>query len=133
MAYTNYTAPTEALSQWLETIAPMYFDFDTKQLHRTGVFGYINEVMATTNMDTYHGVTVARREFYPNTANYTKSLFKMAALQQIDYPMAHAGVATAVLMLHESEILKYGIHWIIFRHGIKIRKITLTLIWTALL
>ena len=86
----------------------MYFDFDTKQLHRTGVFGYINEVMATTNMDTYHGVTVARREFYPNTANYTKSLFKMAALQQIDYPMAHAGVATAVLMLHESEILKYG-------------------------
>ena len=86
----------------------MYFDFDTKQLHRTGVFGYINEVMATTNMDTYHGVTVARREFYPNTANYTKSLFKMAALQQIDYPMANAGVATAVLLLHESEILKYG-------------------------
>lgn len=87
----------------------MYFDFDTKQLHRTGVFGYINEVMATTNMDTYHGVTVARREFYPNTANYTKSLFKMAALQQIDYPMANAGVATAVLLLHESEILKYGV------------------------
>lgn len=108
MAYTNYTSPTEALSQWLESISPMYFDFDTKQLHRTGVFGYINEVMATTNMDTYHGVTVARREFYPNTANYAKSLFKMAALQQIDYPMANAGVASAVLLLHESDIVKYG-------------------------
>lgn len=108
MAYTNYSSQTEALSQWLETIAPMYFDFDTKQLHRTGVFGYINEVMSTVNNDTYHGVTVARREFYPNTANYTKSLFKMAALQQIDYPMAKAGVASAVLLIREAEIIKYG-------------------------
>ena len=73
MGYTDYTTPTEAVNQWVEAIAPMYFDFDTSQLHRTGVFGYINEVMATANMDTYHGVAVARREFYPTTANYTKS------------------------------------------------------------
>lgn len=109
MGYTDYTTPTEAVNQWVEAIAPMYFDFDTSQLHRTGVFGYINEVMATANMDTYHGVAVARREFYPTTANYTKSLFKMAALQQIDYPMAHAATASCTLLLREDELLKYGV------------------------
>ena len=108
MGYSDFTSPTEAVNQWIDVIAPMYFDFDTKKLHRSGVFGYINEVMSTTNMDTYHGVTVARREFYPNTANYTKSLFKMAALQQIGYPLANAGVASAVILLSQEQILSYG-------------------------
>jgi hypothetical protein len=68
----------------------------------------MNEVMSTVNMDTYHGVAVARQEFYPNTANYTKSLFKMAALQEVPYPLANAGTATCVLLLKEKELLDYA-------------------------
>lgn len=108
MAYTNYADPSETLSTWLDAISPAYFDFDTEKLHRTGVFGYMNEVMSTVNMDTYHGVAVARQEFYPNTANYTKSLFKMAALQEVPYPLANAGTATCVLLLKEKELLDYA-------------------------
>jgi hypothetical protein len=109
MAFTDYTASYTAMQHWVEDISPRYFNFDATQLHRTGVFGYINEVMSTVNMDTYHGVTVARREFYPNTALYTKSLFKMAALQQIAYPLANPAEASCTLVLKEDELVKYGV------------------------
>ena len=108
MAYEDYTNPAEALSLWINDIAPKYFDFDANELHRTGVFGYINEVMAQTDMDSHHAVTVARREFYPTTAIYRKNLFKMAALQKIPYPLATAASCTAILLLKESELLQYA-------------------------
>lgn len=106
MGYKDYTDPSTVQEYWLSDIAPKYFNFNTANLHRTGVFGYVNEVMATTESDTAHAVSVARREFYPNTAKYTKSLYKMAALQQISYPFANPAVATVVLLLREEEIIK---------------------------
>ena len=83
MSFVDYTDPATIQKEWIENIAPKYFNFDTSELHRTGEFGYTNEVMATVESDTAHGVSIARREFYPTTAKYTKSLYKMAALQQI--------------------------------------------------
>lgn len=109
MAFTDYTSSTDAMQKWIDDIAPKYFDFDASLLHRTGVFGYINDVMSTVNLDTYHGVTIARREFYPNTAIYTKSLFKMAALQRIAYPLANPAQASCTLLLREAELVKYGV------------------------
>lgn len=107
-SYTDYTNPADAYNSWLENIAPKYFSFDTKELHRTGVFGYVNEVMSTIENDTAHGVSIARREFYPTTAKYTKSLYKMAALQQISYPLANPAEASAILLMRENEIINYG-------------------------
>lgn len=106
MNYTDYTDPGTVQEYWLQNIAPKYFNFNTQNLHRTGIFGYVNEVDATIESDTAHAVSVARREFYPNTAIYTKSLYKMAALQQISYPLANPAVATAILLLREDEIIK---------------------------
>lgn len=109
MAFIDYTSSESSMKHWIDEIAPKYFNFDTSQLHRTGVFGYINDVMSTVNLDTYHGVTIARREFYPNTASYTKSLFKMAALQKIAYPLANTATASCIILLREAELLKYGV------------------------
>lgn len=108
MAFTDYTTSANALDAWLEDIAPHYFDFDATELHRTGVFGYINEVMSQSELDAHHAVTIARREFYPTTALYRKNLFKMAALHQLGYPLATAAVCTATLMFKEEELLKYA-------------------------
>ena len=82
MSFVDYTDPATIQKEWIENIAPKYFNFDTSELHRTGEFGYTNEVMATVESDTAHGVSIARREFYPTTAKYTKSLYKMA-----DFPV----------------------------------------------
>lgn len=106
--YVDYTDPAEVLSFWLENISPKYFNFDTKELHRTGEFGYTNEVMATVSSDAAHAVSIARREFYPTTAQYTKSLYKMAALQQIPYPLSNPAQASVILLMLEKEIIEYG-------------------------
>lgn len=106
--YVDYTDPAEVQKFWLENISPKYFNFDTKDLHRTGEFGYTNEVMSTVESDTAHGVSIARREFYPTTAKYTKSLYKMAALQQIPYPLSNPSQASVVLLMMEKEIIEYG-------------------------
>ena len=108
MSYIDYTNPAVAMDYWFKNIAPKYFNFNVAELHRTGIFGYTNEVMATVENDTAHAVSIARREFYPTTAHYTKSLYKMAALQQISYPLATAAQATAILLLQESDIINNG-------------------------
>lgn len=108
MGYVDYTDPVSAQDFWFKEIAPKYFNFNVANLHRTGIFGYVNETMSTVENDTAHAVSIARREFYPTTARYTKSLYKMAALQQISYPFANPAQATAILLMQESEILKYG-------------------------
>lgn len=109
-SYTDYTNPADAYNFWLTNIAPKYFNFDVKELHRTGVFGYVNEVMSTIENDNAHAVSIARREFYPTTAQYTKSLYKMAALQQLSYPLANPAEASAVMLMKEDEILNYGVY-----------------------
>lgn len=108
MAYVDYTDKDVSMQKWLEEIAPKYFDFDTSELYMTSQFGYINEVMSTVENDTHHAVSIARREFYPTYAHYLKSFYKMAALQQISYPLANPATATAILILRESDIITYG-------------------------
>jgi hypothetical protein len=108
MAYVDYTDKDVSMKKWLEEIAPKYFDFDASELYMTSQFGYMNEVMGTVENDTHHAVSIARREFYPTTAHYLSSFYKMAALQQISYPLANPATATAILILKESDILLYG-------------------------
>ena len=108
MGYIDYSDKSVSMSKWLEEIAPKYFDFPSENIHRTSQFGYMNEVMSTIENDTHHAVSIARREFYPTTAKYLKSFYKMGALQKISYPMANPAVATAILIIKQEDILKYG-------------------------
>lgn len=108
MSYVDYTNKASSMEKWLEEISPKYFDFDTDELHQASQFGYINEVMSAVENDTAHAVSIARREFYPTTANYLKSFYKMGALHELSYPMANPAVATAVLIIKENDIIRYG-------------------------
>ena len=92
-------------SEWIDEIAPKYFDLNHISTYRSGLFGYTNELISTISEDIYNAVTNVRREFYPNTAGYMSSLYRMAALQQIDAPMATPGTCNAVLVIKEDDIL----------------------------
>ena len=104
----SYTSTADVQEQWLNNIATNYFDFDKISTYRAGIFGYINEVMATVTMDTHQAMNIARREFYPVTAQFPQSIHKMASLQKKDLPMVTPGICHAVLLLDESEVLQYS-------------------------
>ena len=103
----DYTSQSSITQDWLENIAPKYFDFDQTNNLRTGLFGYINEVMGNTVEDTFNAVTIARREFYPTQAQYVNSIYRMGALQELDAPMSVPAVVNAVLVIKEEQIIPY--------------------------
>ena len=83
----NYTNIGDIKDYWLKTIAPNYINFEDINTYESGIFGYVNEVMANTTEDAFNATNIARREFYPITAQYLSSLYKMATLQSINIPL----------------------------------------------
>lgn len=101
----KYTSYAELQDFWIKNIAPNYFDFENINNYRAGIFGYINEVMSTVTMDTHNALNIARREFYPVSAQNAQSIYKMAALQKIGLPVATPASCNAVLLLNQDEVL----------------------------
>ena len=93
---------------WLKTIAPNYFNFDDVNTYETGIFGYINEVMSNTTEDAFNATNLARREFYPITAQYLSSLYKMATLQSIDIPLTTPAQCKCALIIPQEEVIEYS-------------------------
>lgn len=104
----SYVTAAEMVDYWINKVAPRYFEMDNVNTYRAGTLGLINDMMGTSVEDVVHGMMVARREFYPNTAQYMKSLYRHAAAREMDAPMATPATATILLMIQQSDILKYG-------------------------
>ena len=101
----DYTNLTTEIQDWIDNIAPKYFNFDQVANYRTGIFGYVNEVMGTVTEDTFNAVSVARREFYPTHALYDESIYRMAALQRMDAPLSIPARVRAILVIKENDII----------------------------
>ena len=104
----SYASAAEMVNYWITNMAPRYFEMDNVNTYRAGTLGLLNDMMGTTTEDMVHGMMVARREFYPNTAQYMKSLYRHAAAREMQAPMATPATATILLMIQQSDILKYG-------------------------
>lgn len=104
----NYTNLADIKKFWKENIAKEYLNFDNVNNYNLGVFGYINEVMGTAMEDGQNAINIARREFYPISAKYESSFYKMAATQRIELPMATPSVCNAILILSEDLVLEKG-------------------------
>lgn len=102
---TDYTSIGNIKEYMLTKIAPNYFDMDNQNNYNIGIFGYINEIIATAIEDGQNAANVIRREFYPATAQFTSSLYKMAAVQDMDVPMTTPAVAKAALIISQDEII----------------------------
>ena len=104
----NYSSIGNIKDYWLKTIAPNYFNFDDVNTYETGIFGYINEVMSNTTEDAFNATNLARREFYPITAQYLSSLYKMATLQSIDIPLTTPAQCKCALIIPQEEVIEYS-------------------------
>lgn len=102
----KYTSSAEVQDFMIGNIAPKYFDFENVNNYRSGLFGYINEVISQITMDTHNAINIARREFYPVTAENPRSFYKMAALQKIGLPLVVPGQCKAVLILDQDEVIE---------------------------
>lgn len=102
----KYLNLADIKDHWLNVIAPNYFDFNNVNNYQAGIFGYINEVMGEAVEDSFNAVNTARREFYPVTAEYISSLYKMATLQKIGIPMAIPSTCRAALVLSQNEVIE---------------------------
>lgn len=101
----KYTSTADVQDFMINNIATKYFDFENVNVYRTGLFGYVNEIIAQITMDTHNAINIARREFYPVTAENPRSFFKMAALQKIGLPLVTPGQCKAVLILNRDEVI----------------------------
>lgn len=101
----NYTNAADLQKFWLEVIAPNYFSLDDINNYKSGIFGYINEVMATTTEDAFNAMSSARREFYPVTAQFASSLYTMASMQQISVPLTVPAHCKCALIIPQKEII----------------------------
>ena len=102
----NYTNIGDIKDYWLKNIAPNYFSFEDINTYSTGIFGYINEVMGTTTEDAFNATNIARREFYPITAQYLSSLYKMATLQSIEIPLTIPAQCKCALIIPQDQIIE---------------------------
>lgn len=121
----KYTSSAEIQDFMINNIATKYFDFENVNNYRTGLFGYINEVISQITMDTHNAINIARREFYPVTAENPRSFYKMAALQKIGLPLVTPGQCKAVLILDQDEVIdnssyKNGIYTCVIDNSVSI-------------
>lgn len=102
----NYSSIAD-IQEFLEhDIAPKFFDFGDTNDYKIGVFGYINEVMSTITADIFNVINIAKREFYPATAQNMTSFYKMAGICNVDVPMTIPASLNAILMMREKEIIE---------------------------
>lgn len=106
MSTKKYTSIANIKDEWLTNIAPNYLEFDNVNNYQSGIFGYVNEIMANTTEDTFNAVNIARREFYPTTAQNKQSLYKMATLQRIGLPMTTPGSTKAVFLIPVKDVIE---------------------------
>ena len=104
--YADYTNISSIKSYWREHIAPNYFDFNNANNYNIGIFGYVNEIMANSVEDSFNATAIARREFYPNVAQFTSSLYAMATLQSIEIPLTKPATCRCVLIIPQHEIIE---------------------------
>lgn len=101
----NYSSIADMQNFWLSDIATQYFNFEEMNLYKIGLFGYVNEVMATVTADCFNAVNIAKREFYSATAQNIASYYKMAGQYGIPLPMATPARCTLALFIPESVII----------------------------
>lgn len=104
----SYESAAEITNFWIKNIMPRYFDSSAVNTYRAGTLGYTSDIMSTVTEDSFHAMMVAKREVLPNTAQYLSSLYLHGAARLMDAPMGTPAQANILLMIQQSELLKYG-------------------------
>ena len=93
---------------WFERIAPKYLDVDNLSHLKVGLYGYINEVMATNIRYATAHRNFLYDESFLNTASLTKSIYNKAKSYNYEIPMATPASLDITFTLNQRDILNHG-------------------------
>ena len=95
-------------NHWINDIATKYMDVSNINHLKVGLFGYLNEVMATEiRYDVAHR-NFLYDETFLNTASMTKSIYNKAKSYNYEISQAFPASCVIVFSLKQSDIIKYG-------------------------
>lgn len=109
MANELYSSSYDILEQWLENIAPKYFEVEDTSLLKSSLFGYINEIMANSVEDVAHSVALQYNEIFPNKAVLPTTIYNYAALAKYENFMATPARIKFALVLSKDDIVNLSV------------------------
>lgn len=86
-------------------IAPTYLNLDTNSNYRVGVYGYVNEVVATGTSMVASSLSELFTEIFPNTARMPESIMKYASLANVEGIYAKPSIMDIILVIDEDYII----------------------------
>ena len=101
----NYNDIYSIKKMILEDIAPKYFKVDELNTLNVGLFGYVNETIATTTEDTYNTISTYINELIPVRARLPESIYGYATTVQLHQLFANAAEMQMVLIFEKSSII----------------------------
>ena len=94
---------------WINDIAKKYFDITDINLLKVGLFGYVNEVMASAVEDHYEHELIMSNEIFPNKAVIPNSIYAYTALARYDDFNAKPSTIYFSLIMKKDDIIKQSV------------------------
>lgn len=94
---------------WINNIAKKYFDITDINLLKVGLFGYVNEVMASAVEDHYEHELIMSNEIFPNKAVIPNSIYAYTALARYDDFNAKPSTIYFSLIMKKDDIIKQSV------------------------
>ena len=109
MANLNLYNSTQYIEdEWLNLVSK-YFPDDNISLMKTGLFGYVNEIMAQEVKNSMYHKNFIYDEYLLNTASTSKSIYNFAKLYNVPIDNATPAKVSAVLAIRDSDLVKESV------------------------
>lgn len=96
---------------WMNNIASNHFQLENENLLRTGLVGYVNEVMANSIEDTNFMTNVYYNEVIPIRANLPDSIYAYASQVKYEGFLAKAAKQKFILAIKKSDVVDNAIEF----------------------
>lgn len=95
-------------SNWIDNVASKYLDIDKSNQLKTGLFGYLNEVMASEVRSSVYHRNFLYDEAFLNTACLSRSIYNKAKTYSYDIPLAIPSTLKIKIKIKKDDIIKFG-------------------------
>lgn len=104
----DYSSLYGIKSHIISNLAPKYFDMDSTDDTNVGLFGLITETLGTNVEDAFFATTMLFKEQFPVTAENPDSIYKMAALYQMDDLFATPATMAFHILVAQDDVISHS-------------------------
>lgn len=100
-----YTDIFNIKDMYMKDIAPKYFDVKDINTLNVGLYGQVNEILASTTEDVFNTISTYTNELIPNRASMPASIYGYAAYCKVDNYFAKCAAVDAVIYVNIDYII----------------------------